>query len=230
MTGLVWFLVFIFSTTLHEAAHAWTSHRLGDSTAYLGGQVSLDPLSHIRREPIGMLVIPIVSYVLSGWMIGWASAPYNFLWAVKYPKRSAMMSLAGPLANFALCIFSLIVIKMGLSLGWFLPPETIGFSKVVESTGGIYQTLGLFLSITFMLNLLLGIFNLFPLPPLDGSGVITWFLNSEQTLKYYNFIHQSSISFIGIIIAWNLFDKVFDPVFDFVISNILYPNLTYYTL
>ena len=76
-----WLLVFIFSLTAHEAAHAWAAKRLGDLTAYQGGQVTLDPIPHIRREPLGMLIIPIASYFSSGWMFGWASAPFNFAWA-----------------------------------------------------------------------------------------------------------------------------------------------------
>jgi hypothetical protein len=94
--GLQWFLVFIFSTSWHEAAHAWVAHKLGDSTAYEGGQVSLDPTPHIRREPIGMVVVPIISYLIGGWMIGWASAPYDPRWANQYPRRAALMALAGP--------------------------------------------------------------------------------------------------------------------------------------
>ena len=64
--GLVFYLVFVYSTSLHEAAHAWAAWKGGDSTAYDGGQVTLDPLPHIRREPIGMVVLPLVSVLVSG--------------------------------------------------------------------------------------------------------------------------------------------------------------------
>ena len=73
--GFGWYVVFVFSTVLHEAAHAFASWRLGDSTAYQGGQVSVNPVPHIRREPVGMVVVPIISFVFTGWMFGWASAP-----------------------------------------------------------------------------------------------------------------------------------------------------------
>ena len=75
--ALVYYLVFLFSTTVHEAAHAWAALLGGDPTAYHGGQVSLDPRAHIRREPMGMLVIPLLSALLSGWPMGFASAPYD---------------------------------------------------------------------------------------------------------------------------------------------------------
>ena len=96
VSGLQWYLVFLYSTTLHEAAHAWAALKLGDDTAYQGGQVTLDPTPHIRREPIGMVVVPLLSFLFGGWMIGWASTPYDPDWAMRYPRRSAWMSLAGP--------------------------------------------------------------------------------------------------------------------------------------
>jgi len=77
--ALVYYVVFLFSTTLHEAAHAWAGHRQGDSTAFHGGQVSLNPLPHIRREPIGMVLLPVISAIVSGWPIGFASAPYDLI-------------------------------------------------------------------------------------------------------------------------------------------------------
>src|SRR5688572_28447957 len=73
----IWYPVFVFSTTCHEAAHAWVAHRGGDHTAYADGLVSLDPLPHIRRSPMGMVVIPIIPFLMGGWMIGWASVPLN---------------------------------------------------------------------------------------------------------------------------------------------------------
>lgn len=99
LDGLLWYIVFIFSTTLHEASHALAALKLGDRTAHEGGQVTLNPIPHIRREPIGTVAVPIISFILGGWMIGWASVPYNYAWSLKYPKKAAKMALAGPLAN-----------------------------------------------------------------------------------------------------------------------------------
>ena len=83
--GLIWYAVFLFSATVHEAAHAWAAYRLGDPTAYLGGQVTLNPAPHVQREPFGTVLVPIITFALSGWMMGWASAPYNPMWADRYP-------------------------------------------------------------------------------------------------------------------------------------------------
>ena len=73
--AILFYVVFLFSTTLHEAAHAWVAKLGGDLTAYHGGQVSLDPMPHIRREPFGMVILPLLSAVTTGWPFGFASAP-----------------------------------------------------------------------------------------------------------------------------------------------------------
>src|ERR1043166_7619088 len=116
--GLVWYLVFLFSTCFHEAAHAWTAHRLGDDTAYRGGQVTLDPTPHIRREPFGMVLVPLLSYFFGGWMIGWASAPYDPQWASRYPKRSGLMALAAKVLSL---FFSLNLLLAAFNLLPFPP-------------------------------------------------------------------------------------------------------------
>ena len=102
--GLLWYFVFLYSTVCHEAAHAWVALKLGDDTAYQGGQVSLDPIPHIRREPWGMVLVPLVTFFMNAangatWMMGWASAPYNPQWAERHPRSAAWMALAGPAAD-----------------------------------------------------------------------------------------------------------------------------------
>src|SRR5690606_12527985 len=125
--GLLYYLVFLVSTTGHEAAHAWAAKRGGDLTAYHGGQVSLNPVPHIRREPYGMLLLPLVSVVLSGWPFGFASAPYDRRWAERHPRRAAWMALAGPAANLLLVVASLVAIRAGAEAGVFTPPALVDF-------------------------------------------------------------------------------------------------------
>ncbi len=124
VTGVKWYLVFLFSTTFHEAAHAWSALKLGDDTAHRGGQVTLDPTPHIKRAPFGMVVVPIISYLMGGWMIGWASAPYDPRWAAANPRKSALMSLAGPAANLILVIIAAILIRGGIAFHVFESPES----------------------------------------------------------------------------------------------------------
>ena len=179
--GAAWYFVFLFSTTLHEASHAFVALKLGDDTAHRGGQVTLDPTPHIKREPLGMVVVPILTYFVGGWMMGWASAPYDPRWANRYPRRAGLMALAGPLSNLALVIIAAILIRVGMLAGIFSPPDSIGFGNVVEATGqGVPYFLAVLLSIAFSLNLILFLFNLFPLPPLDGGRILVGLLPYRQ--------------------------------------------------
>ncbi len=225
--GLKWYMVFLFSTTLHEAAHAWTALKLGDDTAYRGGQVTLDPTPHIKREPLGMVAVPILSYFLGGWMIGWASTPYNPQWALHNPRRSAWMSLAGPGANLLLVLLAALAIRMGMVFHVFEAPARIGFSRVtVSGASDIFIFLAKMLSILFSLNLLLCTFNLMPLPPLDGSGLILFFTGSASSEKYLSFMRHPTLNYVGLMIAWRMFDVIYPPVHLFAV-NVLYPGMGY---
>src|SRR5437867_7010856 len=93
---LVWFVVFLFTLTVHEACHGLVAWVGGDSTAYHGGQVTLNPWPHVRREPVGTLVVPLLTFFTSGFMMGWASTPFDPEWGRRHPKRLAAMSAAGP--------------------------------------------------------------------------------------------------------------------------------------
>ena len=106
--GFLEYVVFLLSTTCHEAAHSLAAKLGGDTTASEGGQVSLNPIPHIRRSPFGMVVMPLLGIITQTGLIGWASAPYDPVWSRQHPKRAAWMSLAGPGANFSLCIVSAV--------------------------------------------------------------------------------------------------------------------------
>src|SRR5512147_946362 len=118
-TGFIWFVAFLFSTTVHEAMHALVASKGGDPTAYHGGQVSLSPIPHIRREPIGMLVVPLLTALTQGWAMGWASAPYDPYWAERHPKRAALMAAAGPAGNFMIALLAFGGLRAGLMTGLF---------------------------------------------------------------------------------------------------------------
>jgi Zn-dependent protease len=206
VSGLMWYVVFLFSTVCHEAAHAWAAMKGGDTTAYHSGQVSLSPLPHMQREPFGMIIMPWLSYLLNGWMMGWASAPYDPFWARRYPKRAAWMSLAGPVANFALAIAAGLLIRIGRTAGLFQDGNSL-----LSASGDAVLTL---LGITFFLNILLGTFNLLPLPPLDGFTAIGVVLPENLALKLQE-LKQSSGAYqiIGLLLAWQLARYAFDPVY-----------------
>jgi Zn-dependent protease len=226
--GLLWYLAFIFSMVVHEASHAFAALKLGDSTAYDGGQVTLDPVPHIKREPIGTVAVPIFSFLVSGWMIGWASAPYDRDWARTHPDRSAVMALAGPASNLLLVLFTGLAIRLGIALDWFYAPEYINFTQVTASyQDGPLHAVAVLLSIMFSLNVILCLFNLIPLPPLDGSGIIPLFISKEKAVSYLDFIHNTPMLFMGLFVAWEIFDHIFDPVHA-VFLNFLYPGAGYH--
>jgi Zn-dependent protease len=191
--GVTWFVVFLFSTTLHEAAHALVAWKLGDPTAYEGGQVSLNPIPHIRREPWGMVIVPILYFALTqNGVIGWASAPYDPAWAHRYPKRAALMAAAGPAANLLLALVGGVLIRLGV------PERVPGIAAPIL--------------ILFLLNLLLCVFNLLPLPPLDGSAILPAFMSDGLAERYRAIIHQPIFSMISFLVAWNIFPHIFAPI------------------
>ena len=161
-----WYLVFLFSTTFHEAAHAWVAQLGGDLTAYEGGQVSLDPRPHIRREPWGMVILPLISVLMFGWPFGFASTPYDPFWSRRYPRRAAWMSLAGPAANLLLVVAAGLILRFGMSLGYLEVPTRISLTRVMTGTSGYWASVAVLLSMLFVLNLILAVFNLLPVPPL----------------------------------------------------------------
>ena len=227
LLALAWFVVFLFSTTLHEAAHAFIALRLGDPTAYHGGQVTLNPLPHVRREPFGMVLVPIVSFLLGGWMFGWASAPYDPAWALRHPRRAAWMALGGPVANLLLVVVAGLVIRAGVSVDYFQAPRVVRFSEVVsagDAPGA--ASLAIVLSVLFTLNLVLFVFNLLPLPPLDGSGVVQLLMSDAVARRYQAFLRQPMLAWMGILVAWRLFGPIFRPIHALALG-LLYPGAGY---
>ena len=226
--GILWYVVFLLSTTAHEASHALVAKLGGDPTAFHGGQVSLNPWPHIRREPFGMVLLPIISYASAGWMMGWASAPYDPVWQLKHPRRAAWMSLAGPAANFTLVLIAAIAVHVGIAIGAFQAPDSVSFQRIVEAnTPGIAEGAAKFFSLLFSLNVLLGAFNLLPIPPLDGYSALGLFL-TDGGGRRLEALRRSvrSFSFIGLLLCWQLFGKLYGPLFGFAL-RVLYPSLHY---
>ena len=201
--GFIWYVAFLFSTTCHEASHGLAAKIGGDETAALGGQVSLNPIPHIRRSPWGMVVIPIIAFFAWHSMIGWASAPYDPLWERRHPRRAAWMALAGPAANFSLMLLAALLIRVGFSSGFIhLDPYT--------GAGNFVWTI---LYAFFALNLLLGVFNLIPAPPLDGSTGIMLFMSEEQAQHYLDWLRgNNNYALVGLVLALLVFRYIYDPI------------------
>ncbi len=212
-----WLPAFLFSATVHEAAHAWAALRLGDPTAWLGGQVSLSPWPHLRRAPIGMIVVPIVTAITQGWTLGWATTPYDRAWAEAHPRRAALMSLAGPLANLAIAGICFALLQAGLALGAFEPPVHSDLMHLVSNAmppdplqAGDFLAMGL--SVLLSLNVLLFMFNLLPLPPLDGASVFTLLLPTSAARRWRAVVTEPGVALIGLLAAWQMFPLFAAPV------------------
>ena len=224
--GLLWYVVFVASTTVHEAAHALAAYVGGDPTAYRAGQVSLNPVPHIRREPFGMVVVPLLTALTQGWCIGWASTPYDPRWEARYPRRAAWMAAAGPAANFLLALVALIALRAGLAAGVFYAPETVGFGQLVGAASGAPEIAGRLLSILLVLNVILGLFNLIPAPPLDGATAVTLLLPEDAALRFRTVLRTGGAGLIGLFAAWWLFAQIVRPVF-LGLLRLVHPDISY---
>lgn len=223
----LWYVAFLFSLTCHEAAHALAAKWGGDLTAYHAGQVTLNPMPHIQREPWGTVLVPLLSYLVGhGGMIGWGSAPYDPYWEQRYPRRAAWMALAGPGANLALVILSAIAIHIGLLVGFFEKLPAVMFTEIVAGAQGKEWAAGAatFLSILFSLNILLALFNLIPVPPLDGKTVIGLILPEKLNDRFRELTRQPMFQMFGVLLAWYLIDPLFRPVWHGLLLLLIYPG------
>lgn len=224
----VWYAVFLFTLTFHEGAHALVALRGGDDTAQRGGQVTLNPLPHIRREPFGTILIPILTFFMSGWMMGWASTPYDRFWAQRHPRRVAAMSLAGPAANLLLATIAFVILRVLLANGFFEAPHRVSFGHMVAPTaasaGGFASGLALLLSVALNLNVLLGLFNLIPLPPLDGAGIARGLFPDTFGAVLERLSGNPALTMIGLLASWRIFDLIFPTAFRFVLE-LLHPGI-----
>ena len=208
-TAVVWYVIFIISIVLHEGGHALVAYWGGDETAYAGGQVSLNPIPHIQREPIGTVLFPIFFIFSWGWPFGWASAPYDPHWEQQYPRRSGWMAAAGPGANFLLALLAALSLHIGFASGVFDYCAGTYFHIYAGATQ-FWDNAARFLSMSLYLNLILGLFNLVPVPPLDGSSVLSLFMPEETARNYLSAIHTGAIGMIGLLVAWLVFPRVKD--------------------
>jgi Zn-dependent protease len=214
----MWYVAFLLSLTCHEGAHALAAKLGGDPTAFHAGQATLNPLPHVLREPFGTIVFPLLTYFFSGWMMGWASAPFDPRWQQRYPRRAAAMAMAGPAANFLVAAVAAVAMRIALASGAFVPGQ-LSFTQLVGAPqGGVAEGAATFLSILFSLNVLLGTFNLIPLPPLDGASVITVVLPHRLALRYLQLSYNRMFSFIGLVVAWRLFGPFFEPLFNIAVG------------
>jgi Zn-dependent protease len=188
-TFAVYALPILFAITLHEAAHAYAARYFGDSTAYLQGRMSLNPIRHI--DPIGTLLIPIVLYFAgSPFLFGYAKpVPVNWGNLRKPKQHMAWVALAGPAANLVMALMWMVLAVM--LTAWQIEEDF--FMRMAKA--GIVT------------NLVLFAFNLFPIPPLDGGRIMTSFLPNGYAYKFaqlepYGFFIVLGLMFLKVLHYW----------------------------
>jgi Zn-dependent protease len=183
-------VVLMLAFSVHESAHAYVAMRLGDPTAYMLGRVSLNPLVHL--DPLGSVVIPLISLVYGWGMIGWAKpcpvTPRNFR---NWKRDDILVSMAGPASNLAMALVAMIlllVFKHVVPDGALAIDSAAAIAKhfpgvETDSLSKLFP-IALFLYFGVLINLLLFVFNLLPIPPLDGSHVLRQFLPYKAEQVY----------------------------------------------
>jgi len=163
----VWVIPVLFAITVHEVAHGWVAKYYGDKTAWMLGRLTLNPLKHI--DPVGTILVPGLMLAFTGFVFGWAKpVPVNTR-NLHHPKHDmALVALAGPVANLLMALGWALFIRLGL----FINIQEVSVPMIYVGIAGI------------MINLILGLLNLLPIPPLDGSRILSWALPARLSLYY----------------------------------------------
>lgn len=193
------FVVLLFSLTVHEMAHAWTANRLGDPTARLQGRISLNPVVH--AELFGTVIFPLVAMISQLPLLGWAKPVPVVMSRLRHPRRDfAIVAAAGPLSNLALAVLAAVALQAALPLG------------VAGDGTGIGAPLVLLLFRAVRLNVLLALFNLLPIPPLDGGNIATSLLPGSMGRAYDAFIRPYGFLALMALVATGALDAlIFGP-------------------
>jgi len=173
---LISLFVVLFAITIHEASHGWAAYKMGDPTAYAMGRVTLNPIAHI--DPVGTILLPLILVVMGAPPFGWAKpVPVNPM-NLRDPRRdNLIISAAGPLSNFSVAFIALL----GIKLFKIINPT---FFYTYRGLSGPAQGIFMILYLTVIINVILAVFNLIPIPPLDGSGILMGLISDEAAEKY----------------------------------------------
>lgn len=221
--GMLWFISFIGQVSVHEAAHAWMAWRCGDGTAKYQGRLTLDPGAHI--DPVGTILMPLIMIFMQVPLIGWAKPVPVYPYYLRHPVRDMMyVALAGPVSNVILAIGFLILFKIYYMaypivameainafarIGPLVPPGTDFFSALPN-------IFGFFLFVSIIVNVILAVFNMLPIPPLDGSRILAYFLDARGQDFLYRIEPYGFIIILGLIWLDVLDQFYFGPIFDAV--------------
>lgn len=196
------FIPVVFAITLHEVAHGWVANKLGDPTAKLMGRLTLNPIKHI--DPIGTIIVPAIMLLLGGFIFGWAK-PVPITWQnFKNQRRDvALVSIAGPLSNLIMAAFWAVLAHVSLKFN----PEPINYAFALLTMS----------QIGVIINVVLMVLNLLPIPPLDGSRVIASFMPRKIAYQY-NRIEPFGFLLLLVLFATGLLSIILGPFVNFFIN------------
>ncbi|MBN2346292.1 MAG: site-2 protease family protein [Candidatus Aminicenantes bacterium] len=210
---VIQFVSVLFAISVHESAHAWTADKFGDPTARLQGRITLNPIAHI--DLIGTIIFPLLLAVVGTPVFGWAKPvmvnPYN----LRDRRRAGMfISAAGPVANI---MVSMVIIVLLLLL----------FQPIMTTSSLTVLLLVKIASYLLLINIFLAVFNLIPIPPLDGSGILEGVLKGEA-LVLYEKIKPYGFFILLLIIYTRIFDRIANAIFGVLFK--MFPSLIYILL
>jgi len=203
--GLTIYVVLLFSLSVHESAHAWMAWKLGDDTAKRLGRVSLNPIVHM--DPIGTLLFPIIQIFTSVPLLGWAKPtpynPANFRRDVSLRKGHMLVAAAGPVSNFLLAlVFTGVLVLLIRS----------GLVQTAESFPVTLALLGI------QLNVVLALFNLVPIPPLDGSKVASYGLPGDLGDRYDRVVGPYGFIILMLLLMSGALSYVVRPISNLILT------------
>lgn len=210
---VVQFAAVLFAISVHESAHAWSADKCGDPTARLQGRVSLNPLAHI--DLFGTIIFPILLAVVGAPVFGWAKPvmvnPYNF----RNRRRDHMLvSAAGPASNILVALAIILLLMLF-------------FQPLMAATAPTVTLLLRIATYLLMINIFLAVFNLIPVPPLDGSGILEGMLRGEA-LRWFERIKPYGFFILLMVIYTRVFDRIADVLFSGLFR--LFPRLVFIVL
>ena len=203
-------VVLAFSLSFHEMAHAWTAWRLGDPTAYNEGRVSMNPAVHV--DPIGTILFPLVGLIAAAAgtslpLIGWAKPVPFLVRNLSRPRRDVILiAIAGPISNLILATLVAIVIRVAFSGGWMT------FDPYGNPAGASWQ----YLRLGLITNLALAVFNMIPIPPLDGGKVLSNLLPLRSGLAFDELAGQYGFILLYALLLTGILSKIVGPPINFL--------------
>jgi Zn-dependent protease len=207
-------VVLAFSLSFHEMAHAWTAYRLGDPTAYNEGRVSMNPAVHV--DPIGTILFPLIGMIGAAFgtyitLIGWAKPVPFLVRNLSQPRRDVILiAIAGPVSNIVLAIVTTIAIRIAFGFG------LIGTSLPgAPPSPGVEEPLRIFLSAALLTNIALAVFNMLPIPPLDGGKVLSNLLPLRSGLAFDEFTGQYGFIVLYALMLTGILSRIVGPPIQF---------------